>query len=128
MEAKRLWETFGETIKIDKEEFYRKVSLINDCFQEINCFPWKEEFPGTEKVLSEQYDVLYLKKYQMQLEMFDELLLSTGVECIDRRETRNGYYIEYLNFGDPYIPTIVACSGWKNKLRIAPYGWAQYVK
>lgn len=128
MEKKVLWETFGKNVRIDKKEFYRKLNFINDCFQKTNKFSWNEEFPGTEKILTEQYNMLYLKKYQMQLEMFDELLLSFGVECIDRRETRNGFYIEYLNFGDPYVPTIVYCNGWKNRFRIAKNGWSEFVK
>jgi len=120
LEAKALFDQFGRKLHTGKREFYRKIRAIKE--GDINT----EDFPATFAWERSCYRSPSYKEVAM--EALDELLETSGVESIDASETRNGEYVDYLNFGDPYIPTVVRCTAWVHEFRIARGGYAEFVK
>ena len=127
MAVKRLWETFGKSLAIEKKEFYRKVKVINNLNGKIDWTILEKEFPETYREIMSSGLFCRLSA-EVRLEAIGELLKIVEIERIDWKETITGWYLDYLNVGDPYKPTIVYCRSWRRGPRIALNGWAQYVK
>ena len=120
IKAKKLYDTFGDKLKTDKKEFYRKVECIRSF--NISC----KDFPNTSKWISNCYN--RPQTNEIRMEALNELLEMHGVECISGNETKCGAMIEYLNAGDPYVSTVIRCRLWVNPYRLAMGGWGDYVK
>jgi hypothetical protein len=124
MKSSVLWNAYGDKLHIGKREFYRRHKLIEG-------FPAKEidyasEFPSTFQWVRSCYN--RPRRDEIKLELYNELIEGCGVESIHPDEIKNGEYIDYINVGDPYIPTIVYCSAWVHPFKFATEGWAQYIK
>ena len=120
LEAKALFDQFGRKLKTGKREFYRKIRAIKE--GDI----YAVDYPSAHKWgRACRYRTSYNELAMLAL---SELLECSGVESIDASETRNGEYVDYLNVGDPYIPTVVRCTAWTHEFRIARGGYAEFVK
>ena len=124
MTSKILWEAYGSNLHTDKREFYRKHRSIEG--YPMKGIDYELEFPKTFQWVRSCYN--RPKKNEIKMEMYNELIEGCGVEAIHPTETKNSEYIDYINVGDPYIPTIVYCSAWVHPFKFASEGWAQYVK
>jgi len=120
LEAKALYDQFGRKLHTGKREFYRKIRAIKE--GRINA----ADFPATS---AWERSCFCRPSYnELAMSALSELLECYGVESIDTSETRNGEYIDYLNVGDPYIPTVVRCTAWTHEFRVAKGGYAEFVK
>jgi len=120
LEAKALFDQFGRKLHTRKREFYRKIRAIKE--GDINA----EDFPAT---FAWERSCYCRPPYNgIAMQALSELLETSGVEAIHASETRNGEYVDYLNFGDPYVPTVVRCTAWVHEFRIARGGYAEFVK
>jgi len=120
LEAKALFDQFGRKLETGKREFHRKIRAIKE--GHINA----ADFPATFAWERSCYRGPAYNEVAMHA--LSELLECYGVESIDSSETKNGEYIDYLNVGDPYIPTVVRCTAWTHEFRLAKGGYAEFVK
>jgi hypothetical protein len=117
MNAKRLYRLFEKSIKISRKEFFAYCASI----------PRGGEFPPlTQKWVESCYH--RPAGHEIVLHAFDEICGTHGVEYIGKEETKQGVIVEYLNVGDPYVPTLLYCPAWVNPYKIAEGGYASVVK
>ena len=124
MNAKQLWDAYGEKLHRSKKEFYRGYKLLFGKSEEFDQAEFDKMFPATQekcRYSSPSWPVV-------RKQALDELMEGFGWEPLDPSETRNGYEMQYINFEDPYIPTVVYCYGWQRRYKFCPAGWAQFVK
>jgi len=114
LNAKRLYDVFGKRIRLTRGEFYAAMRNLD-----------KDIYPENMDMNLGNYPGLCQASFVMRA--LDILLEGHGWECIRQPGTKDGL-IEYLNFGDPYVPTILYCEGWKRPFRFAPGGWGDYIK
>ena len=124
MTSKVLWDAYGDKLHTDKSEFYRKHRLIEG--YPAKSIDYDREFPFISQWIRSCYNRPEVDEIKMEL--YNELIEGHGVESIHYTETKNGEYIDYINVGDPYIPTIVHCTVWVHPFKFASEGFAQYVK
>ena len=65
---------------------------------------------------------------QTKMRELDKLLETYGVEYLEKKDTKKGLLISYLNVGDPYVPTLVCCNAWAHPIKLSVGGYASYVK
>jgi hypothetical protein len=124
MTSKLLWDEYGDKLHTDKREFYRKHRLIEGF--PANGIDYDREFPRIFQWARSCYNRPRIN--DVKIELYNELIEGCGIESIHPDETKNGEYIDYINVGDPYMPTIVHCTSWVHQFKFASGGYAQYVK
>lgn len=115
LNAKRIYDTYGEKLKLSRRDFYKAMRDLD-----------KGIYPDQMRIQPGDYPLS--SRESLALRALDILLEGNGWEAITPAETKNGYEICYLNFGDPYIPTILYCAEWKRPYKLALCGWGDYVK
>lgn len=117
MNCTKLYDLFGEKSKYSEKEMKLLVTLA----EQGKSYP-----PETENWFHSCYHEP--NPNEKFMDALNHILEGYGIEGISEKETKNRQYIEYINFGDPYVPTIVYCKAWKNPIRIEPEGYAGLVK
>jgi hypothetical protein len=119
--ARRVYAIFGGKLRTPETAFHAKYRAIKQGYA-VNYTEY--DFPATRAWLRACYNTPHIA--ELRLAALDELLEGFGVETIDPAETKNGFRIDYINMGDPYVPTIIYCAAWKYRYRIG--AWGDYVK
>lgn len=126
--AKILYEAFVTKSQYTKDRFYKAFNLAMNRYHGLPHDPEKlrDFFPHTEK----EIDGFFHRpgKVQALMMRLDELCGSFGVEYVQAEESKTGRQIEYLNMGDPYIPTVVYLYGYTQPIKFLPGGWGDLVK
>ena len=120
LSPKALYEVFGSASKKSKVDFYALAKRIKEAEYEA------PGFESTYKWIQSCYNMPF--RSEIRMEMLNELLEGFGTEEISGNETKSGCRITYINFGDPYFPTVIFCNVWKYPYRIAKGGWGNYIK
>lgn len=115
LNAKRLYDAFGKRIPLTRGDF---CAVMRDLDNGI--------YPSQMGIQPGDYADSSLISFRLRA--LDILLEGNDWEAIVPAETKNGHTLCYINFGDPYVPTILYCEGWKRPFRFAPGGWGDYIK
>ena len=115
LNAKRLYDVFGKCIPLIRGEFYAAMLNLDKGIYPENMGMPLGDYSGDRRAT-------------LVMRALDILLEGHGWECIRHPETKTSLLIDYLNFGDPYVPTILYCERWKRPFRFAPGGWGDYIK
>jgi hypothetical protein len=113
-----------ENIRLIRNIMTGKNRIVHDVI-ETYCFEHREALksiaPNTEKWLHSCHNMPSL--HYVKMEIFNELLKGYGVEYIPKGHNAKSPSIEYVNFSDTYIDTLLYING-----RYIIGNWGYYVE
>lgn len=106
------------------------IPTPEDAAKEIRRI-WKLPITCVVSVPSEDYPSVterrrhhpHPKSTEIKLAAINDLTGGFGVESAETANT--GEYMDYVNQGDPYVPTVIL---WRGALRMCDGGWGSFIE